>query len=98
MYYLIVALDHPGTLEQRLATRPDHVARLQQLRDQGRLLTAGPLPAIDNEDPGDAGFHGSTIIAEFNSLDDATSWANADPYLAADVYDSVRVYPYKKVF
>ena len=98
MYYLIVAQDKPGTLQQRLNTRPNHIERLQKLRDQGRLLTAGPLPVIDNEDPGEAGFTGSAIIAEFSSLDEATTWANEDPYLEAGVYDKITVNPYKKVF
>lgn len=98
MYYLILAKDKPGTLQQRIDTRPAHIERLQQLRDQGGLLTAGPLPAIDNIDPAEAGFTGSTIIAEFSSLTDASTWANKDPYFAAGVYDSVEVYPYKKVF
>ncbi|MBX9444900.1 YciI family protein [Dickeya chrysanthemi] len=98
MLYVIYATDVPGSLEQRLAARPAHLARLQALRDQGRLLTAGPLPAIDSEDPGTAGFTGSTVIAEFQSLEAARQWADDDPYLAAGVYETVSVKPFKKVF
>lgn len=81
-----------------MTARPDHLARLQVLRDEGRLLTAGPLPAIDSNDPGAAGFLGSAIIAEFESLEQAKAWADADPYVAAGVYQAVTVVPYKKVF
>jgi uncharacterized protein YciI len=98
MYYAIIGTDVTDSLEKRLSARPEHLARLQELQNQGRLLTAGPLPAIDNEDPGPAGFSGSLIIAEFESLPDARHWANADPYVAAGVYDSVAVKPFKKVF
>ena len=98
MYYAFVCQDIPDSLEKRLSVRPEHVARLQALRDAGRLLTAGPNPAIDNEDPGPNGFTGSVIIAEFDSLEDAQTWADADPYLAAGVYENVTVKPYKKVF
>ena len=98
MLYVIYAEDNVDSLAKRLSVRPDHLACLQALRDQGRLITAGPLPAIDSEDPGQAGFSGSVIIAEFTSLDEATAWANADPYLAADVYKHVSVKPFKKVF
>ncbi|WP_027712127.1 YciI family protein [Dickeya chrysanthemi] len=98
MLYVIYATDVPGSLEQRLAARPAHLARLQALRDQGRLLTAGPLPAIDSEDPGTAGFTGSTVIAEFQSLEAARQWADDDPYIAAGVYEAVSVKPFKKVF
>ncbi|WJV55816.1 YciI family protein [Prodigiosinella aquatilis] len=98
MLYLIYATDTPDSLAQRLAARPDHLARLQTLRDQGRLLTAGPLPAVDSEEPGTAGFTGSVIIAEFDSLHEAEFWAEADPYAAAGVYSSVTVKPFKKVF
>ena len=97
MYYTIYAQDAEGTLETRLSTRPAHVERLKALIEQGRLLVAGPNPAIDSEDPGAAGFSGSLIIAEFESLEDAKTWAEADPYLAAGVYESVEVKPYKKV-
>ncbi len=98
MYYLIVAEDTPGSLEARLAARPDHLQRLQDLQNAGRLLTAGPLPAIDSEDPGPNGFTGSAIIAEFPDLESAENWAAADPYVATGVYASVTVKPYKKVF
>ncbi len=96
MYYTIYAKDVEGSLENRLHTRPAHIERLQDLVDQGRLLTAGPNPAIDSADPGPAGFSGSLIIAEFDSLQDAQSWAEADPYMIAGVYQSVEVKPYKK--
>ncbi|MGX8942546.1 YciI family protein [Symbiopectobacterium sp. Eva_TO] len=98
MLYIIFAKDVPGSLSNRLAARPAHLARLQTLRDEGRLLTAGPLPAVDSETPGDAGFTGSAVIAEFPSLTDAQHWADADPYVAAGVYHSVIVKPFKKVF
>ncbi|MCW2485046.1 YciI family protein [Candidatus Symbiopectobacterium sp. NZEC127] len=98
MLYIIFAQDVSGSLSNRLAARPAHLARLQTLRDEGRLLTAGPLPAVDSETPGDAGFTGSAVIAEFPSLSDAQRWADADPYVAAGVYQSVTVKPYKKVF
>ncbi len=97
MLYVILGHDVPGSLEKRLAVRPDHLKRLEALRDEGRLMLAGPLPAIDSEDPGDAGFTGSLVVAEFDSLEDARGWADADPYLAAGVYDSVTVKPFKKV-
>lgn len=98
MFYAIISQDVEDSLEKRLSVRPDHVARLEALRDEGRLLTAGPHPAIDSEDPGPNGFTGSLIVAEFDSLDDAQSWADADPYIAAGVYEKVIVKPYKKVF
>ncbi len=97
MLYSIVATDHPDSLDKRLAARPDHVARLTELREQGRLMLAGPNPAIDSEDPGDAGFSGSIIVAEFESLTAAQAWADADPYVAAGVYAEVNVKPFKKV-
>lgn len=97
MYYAIISEDKPNSLEKRLAARPDHLARLNALKDEGRLLVAGPHPAIDSEDPGPAGFTGSLVIAEFDSLEAAQSWADADPYIAADVYEKVVVKPYKKV-
>lgn len=97
MYYVIKANDRPRSLERRLAARSDHLHRLQVLQQQGRLLLAGPLPAIDNEDPGPAGFTGSLIVAEFDSLDAAEDWAQADPYVAAGVYESVTVEPFRKV-
>ena len=97
MFYVIIGEDRPGTLDQRMAARPDHVARLQALQAQGKLLLAGPCPAIDSPDPGPAGFSGSIIIAEFASLDAARTWADADPYVAAGVYEKVTVKPFKKV-
>ncbi|WAJ35898.1 YciI family protein [Pseudomonas sp. GOM7] len=98
MLYAIIATDVANSLENRLAARPAHLARLEQLQTQGRLLLAGPHPAIDSNDPGPAGFSGSLIVAEFESLEAAQSWADADPYRAAGVYDSVTVKPFKKVF
>ena len=94
---MIYAVDVENSLENRLAARPDHLARLTQLQQQGRLLVAGPTPAIDSEDPGQAGFSGSLVIAEFDSLIDAQAWADCDPYIAAGVYANVTVKPYKKV-
>lgn len=98
MLYLIYAQDVPGTLVQRMAVRPAHLARLQALRDEGRLVVAGPNPAIDSNDPGQAGFTGSTVIAEFPSLEVAKSWAAQDPYVDAGVYGEVTVKPFKQVF
>lgn len=98
MYYAVISQDVADSLEKRMSVRADHVARLQALRDEGRLLTAGPHPAIDSDDPGPAGFTGSLIVAEFESLQAAQSWADADPYIAAGVYEKVTVKPYKKVF
>ena len=98
MYYAILASDAPGSLAKRLAARPAHLERLQRLDAEGRLLTAGPHPAVDSEDPGEAGFSGSLIIARFENLDAARAWAEADPYVAAGVYAEVVVKPYKKVF
>lgn len=97
MYYSIVGIDNDNSLEKRLSVRPAHVERLQQLLNEGRLLVAGPNPAIDNEDPGPNGFTGSIIIAEFDSLEAAQQWADADPYIEAGVYQSVMVKPFKKV-
>ncbi len=97
MWYFIHARDVPGSLEQRLAARPAHLARLTALRDEGRLLVAGPIPAIDSEDPGPAGFTGSMVVVKFDSLEDAREWAKADPYVAAGVYDQVDIHPYKPV-
>ena len=97
MFYAIVGEDRPDTLAQRLAARPDHVQRLKALQAEGRLLMAGPFPAIDSPDPGPAGFTGSLIVAEFPSLTAARAWADADPYVAAGVYDRVTVRPFKKV-
>ncbi|BEN11495.1 hypothetical protein SMETP3_19830 [Serratia marcescens] len=98
MLYLIYAQDVPHSLENRLAVRPAHLARLQALRDAGRLVVAGPNPAIDSNDPGAAGFTGSTVIAEFESLAEAQAWAQQDPYIAAGVYADVTVKPFKQVF
>jgi len=97
MLYAIIAEDNPNSLEKRLAARPAHVERLQTLKQQGKLILAGPHPAIDSDVPGKAGFTGSLIVAEFDSFEDAQSWANADPYVKADVYAKVTVKPFKKV-
>lgn len=97
MLYAIISRDHENSLEKRLGARPAHLARLEALRDQGRLVLAGPHPAIDSPDPGPTGFTGSLVVAEFESLDAARAWADADPYLAAGVYAEVLVKPFKKV-
>lgn len=97
MWYAIEGFDGPDVLAQRLAARPQHLARLTTLRDEGRLLVAGPCPAIDAEEPGPAGFSGSIVIAEFASLDAARAWADADPYIEAGVYLRVEVRPFKRV-
>ncbi len=97
MLYVIFAQDHPDTLAARLGARPDHLARIEALRDAGRLVLAGPLPAIDSLDPGPAGFVGSLIVAEFDSLALARAWAEADPYINAGVYRDVTVKPFKQV-
>ncbi len=97
MYYMIYAQDVENSLEKRLKVRPDHLTRVNELVNQGRLLIAGPTPAIDTEDPGPAGFTGSLIVAKFDSLDEAQAWANADPYFTAGVYEKVTVKPYKLV-
>jgi uncharacterized protein YciI len=97
MLYMIHGQDVPGTLEKRLAARPAHLERLQALQAAGRLVLAGPCPAIDSPDPGPAGFSGSLIVAEFPALTDAQAWADADPYVAAGVYAKVEVRPFKKV-
>ena len=97
MLYAIIAEDHDDSLERRLAARPDHLARLQALEAEGRLILAGPHPAIDSEDPGPAGFSGSLVVAEFPSLEAAREWANADPYIQAGVYARVTVKPFRKV-
>jgi uncharacterized protein YciI len=96
MWYAIEAYDSENSLPKRQATRPAHLARLDALRDQGRLLVAGACPAIDSEDPGPAGFTGSLIIAEFESLEAAQAWAAADPFVAAGVYARVEVRPFRK--
>ncbi len=98
MWYLIYSEDVPNSLPLRKQARPAHLARLQALLDEGRLLTAGPNPTIDADDPADAGFSGSTVIAEFASQADAKAWADDDPYVAAGVYAKVTIKPYKKVF
>jgi uncharacterized protein len=98
MLYIIIGEDIPDSLSLRLSARPAHLLRLQQLQDAGRLILAGPNPAIDNPDPGTAGFTGSLIVAEFASLAAAQQWAEEDPYIAAGVYAKVTVKPFKKVF
>lgn len=97
MLYAIIGRDVPGTLEQRLAARPAHLERLNALLAEGRLVLAGPLPAIDSPDPGPAGFQGSLVVAEFAALEEARVWADADPYVAAGVYAAVEIYPFRKV-
>ena len=96
MYYTIIAEDNESSLERRLNTRPAHLARLTELQNQGRLLLAGPFPAIDSVDPGPAGFTGSLIVAEFNDLTSAKAWAAADPFVNAGVYKNVTVKPFRK--
>jgi len=96
MWYCITGTDHPESLERRMTARPQHLARLEALLAEGRLLLAGPFPAIDAEQPGPAGFSGSLIVAEFASLADADAWAKADPYVDAGVYASVSVKPFRK--
>ena len=98
MLYAIIGEDRPGTLAERLVARPAHLERLKALHDAGRLLAAGPCPAIDSPDPGPAGFTGSVVLAEFDSLASAQTWAEADPYSAAGVYAKVTVKPFKNVF
>lgn len=98
MFYAIIARDVEDSLEARLAARPAHLARLQRLQDAGRLLLAGPHPAIDSEDPGPAGFTGSLVIAEFPDLDAAQAWVDEDPYAVAGVYADVQVKPFRRVF
>ena len=98
MFYAIISQDIDDSLEKRMSVRADHIARLQALRDEGRMLIAGPHHTIDSEDPGPAGFTGSLIVAEFDSLEAAQTWADADPYIAAGVYEKVIVKPFKKVF
>jgi len=97
MLYAIISQDRDGSLEDRLKTRPAHLERLGTLQQEGRLILAGPHPAIDSPDPGKAGFSGSLVVAEFSSLDDARAWADSDPYMAAGVYEHVTVKPFKKV-
>jgi hypothetical protein len=97
MWYAIEGYDAPGTLDRRLLARPAHLARLQALKEAGRLLLAGPCPAIDAEDPGPAGYSGSLVVAEFETLSAARAWADADPYVEAGVYDRVEVRPFRPV-
>lgn len=97
MFYAIISEDVENSLELRLQTRPAHLERLQQLKHEGRLLLAGPHPAIDSDNPGKAGFSGSLVVAEFPTLEDAESWAAADPYMLAGVYAQVTVKPFKRV-
>jgi hypothetical protein len=97
MLYSIVGIDNPNSLSARMAVRAEHVARLQELLAEGRLIIAGPNPAIDSDDPGEAGFSGSIIIAEFDSLQAAENWADEDPYIKSGAYASVMVKPFKKV-
>jgi uncharacterized protein YciI len=98
MLYAIMATDAPGTLADRLAARPAHLERLKALQADGRLLLAGPHPAIDSEDPGEAGFTGTLVVAEFASQAEAQAWADTDPYVAAGVFTGVIIKPFKKVF
>lgn len=98
MLYVIIAEDVPNSLEKRMSARPEHLARLTELQNQGRLLLAGPLPAIDSEDPGPAGFTGSLIVAEFSGLEAAKNWAETDPFVREGVYAKVTVKPFRKTF
>ncbi|HIF9476492.1 TPA: YciI family protein [Photobacterium damselae] len=97
MWYVIFSQDVENSLERRMSVREKHLARLKDLQNEGRLLVAGPMPAIDDENPGEVGFTGSTVIADFASLEDAQAWADADPYIDAGVYEKVIVKPFKKV-
>ena len=97
MYYVIIGEDVADSTDKRISARPAHLERLHKLQDSGRLLLAGPCPSIDNEDPGPAGFSGSIIVAEFESLEEAQSWADSDPYIKAGVYKAVTAKPFKKV-
>lgn len=96
MWYAIMAEDTPNSLEKRLVARPEHLKRLQTLQEAGRLLLAGPFPAIDSSDPGPAGFTGSLIVAEFSNLQEATEWANNDPFVLSNIYKNVIVKPFRK--
>jgi len=98
MLYSIIGEDVPNSLSARQSARPAHLARLEELKNAGRLIVAGPNPAIDSNDPGEAGFTGSVVIAEFPSIEEAKAWADADPYVAAGVYQTVTVKPFKQVF
>lgn len=97
MWYAIISTDVKNSLAFRTKARPAHIKRLNELLDQGRLLLAGPHPAIDAEDPGPAGFTGSLVVADFPTLEEATDWANADPYVAGGVYADVIIKPFKRV-
>lgn len=97
MFYAIISEDIPNSLEKRKSARPAHLERLESLKQEGRLLIAGPHPAIDTNEPGNAGFTGSLVIAEFNSLVDAQAWADNDPYVSSGVYSKVTVKPFKRV-
>ena len=97
MWYVIYAVDKPGSGERRKQARPAHLERLTAMQAEGRILLAGPFPAIDAEDPGPAGFTGSIIVAEFTDLEAAQAWAKVDPYVTADVYETVTVKPFRKV-
>ena len=97
MLYAIISTDTENSLEKRISVRSKHIERLNQLKSEGRLVIAGPHPAIDNNDPGEAGFTGSLVIAQFDSLEEAQSWANDDPYMESGAYESVIVKPFKKV-
>ena len=97
MLYAVISQDIENSLEKRMTVRPAHIERLNILKNEGRLILAGPHPAIDNNEPGEAGFTGSLVVAEFDSLADAQAWADADPYLASGAYESVVVKPFKKV-
>jgi len=98
MLYAIISQDVENSLQERLKARPEHLARLQALQNEGRLVLAGPHPAIDSNDPGEAGFTGSLVVAEFASLNEAQNWADTDPYIVAGVYQQVTVKPFKQVF
>jgi uncharacterized protein YciI len=97
MLYAIISQDVENSLEKRKGARPAHLDRIQTLVDQGRIIVAGPHPAVDDDDPGEAGFTGSLVVAEFDTLEEAQTWADADPYVAAGVYAQVQVKPFKKV-
>lgn len=97
MLYALIGTDAPDSLSARMAVRPEHLSRVETLKNEGRLILAGPMPAIDSPDPGPAGFAGSLIVAEFESLEAAETWLAADPYVTQGVFASTRVYPFKKV-
>ncbi|MGA1758013.1 MAG: YciI family protein [Pseudomonadales bacterium] len=97
MLYVILGRDRLGSLSKRLEVRPNHLARIDPLVQEGRILLAGPMPNVDSENPGDAGFSGSLIVAEFDSIDQARTWAETDPYMTEGVFESVEVFPFKQV-